>query len=91
MKSKMDTIRVTIESDTRKEVEKILSCLGSSSTDVIRMLFAQITLTKSIPFEIKLPAEIPNAETIEAIEQVRRREGLTTVSTIDELKRELKV
>jgi len=81
MKSKMDTIRITVERNTRKEVEKILSRLGISSTDAIRMLFAQITLTKSIPFEIKLPDDVPNPETIEAIEQVRRREGLTTVNT----------
>jgi len=60
----MDTIRITIDSNTRKETEKILNQLGSSATDVIRMLFAQITLTKSIPFEIKLPANIPNSETI---------------------------
>ena len=48
-----------IEPDLKNEVEGILSQLGVTPSAVVQMLYSQIKLTKSIPFEIKLPARTP--------------------------------
>ena len=48
-----------IEPGLKDEVEGILSQLGVTPSAVVQMLYSQIKLTKSIPFEIKLPARIP--------------------------------
>ena len=48
-----------IEPELKNEVEGILSQLGITPSAVVQMLYSQIRLTKSIPFEIKLPARRP--------------------------------
>ena len=48
-----------IEPELKNEVEGILSQLGITPSAVVQMLYSQIKLTKSIPFEIKLPASRP--------------------------------
>ena len=48
-----------IEPELKNEVEGILSQLGVSPSAAVQMLYSQIKLTKSIPFEIKLPASRP--------------------------------
>ena len=48
-----------IEPELKNEVEGILSQLGVTPSAVVQMLYSQIKLTKSIPFEIKLPTRKP--------------------------------
>ena len=48
-----------IEPELKNEVEGILSQLGITPSAVVQMLYSQIKLTKSIPFEIKLPTRKP--------------------------------
>lgn len=48
-----------IEPELKNEVEGILSQLGVTPSAAVQMLYSQIKLTKSIPFEIKLPARKP--------------------------------
>ena len=48
-----------IEPELKNEVEGILSQLGITPSAVVQMLYSQIKLTRSIPFEIKLPARKP--------------------------------
>ena len=48
-----------IEPELKNEVEGILSQLGITPSAVVQMLYSQIRLTKSIPFEIKLPSRRP--------------------------------
>ena len=62
--------------------------MGLSSSDVIRMLYAQIKLHNAIPFELRIPHS-PNAETRETIEKALRGEELHTVDSIEQLKKEL--
>ena len=46
-----------IDPSLKKDVENILSELQVSPSSLIQMLYAQIKLTKSIPFELKLPTK----------------------------------
>ena len=48
-----------IDPELKNEVEGILSQLGITPSAVVQMLYSQIKLTKSIPFEIKLPTRKP--------------------------------
>lgn len=50
-----------IEPELKTEVEGILAQLGVTPSAVVQMLYSQIKLTKSIPFDIKLPTRKPLA------------------------------
>ena len=46
-----------IDPTLKKDVEVILNELQISPSSLIQMLYAQIKLTKGIPFELKLPSK----------------------------------
>ncbi len=50
-----------IEPELKTEVEGILAQLGVTPSAVVQMLYSQIKMTKSIPFDIKLPTRKPLA------------------------------
>jgi DNA-damage-inducible protein J len=58
-------IKSRIDSDLKNEVEQVLSALGMTVSDVIRMTFAQIAVRKGLPFDVKLP----NAQTLDALKE----------------------
>ena len=71
-------IKSRIDSNLKAEVEQILSALGMTVSDVIRMTFAQIAARKGLPFDVKLP----NAQTLDALKEgdaalARLRAGMT--------------
>lgn len=53
------TVYARIDPDLKTDVEDILSQLGVTPSAVVQMLYSQIKLTRSIPFQIKLPARQP--------------------------------
>lgn len=67
VKSSKDTfVNTRIEKKTKEEVEKVLSKIGLSPADAVRLLFAQIILQKGLPFAVK----IPNQNTAQAITDI---------------------
>ena len=50
-----------IEPELKTEVEGILAQLGVTPSAVVQMIYSQIKMTKSIPFDIKLPTRKPLA------------------------------
>ncbi len=71
-------IKSRIDSNLKAEVEQVLSALGMTVSDVIRMTFAQIAARKGLPFDVKLP----NAQTLDALKEgdaalARLRAGAT--------------
>ena len=58
-------IKSRIDSNLKVEVEQVLSALGMTVSDVIRMTFAQIAARKGLPFDVKLP----NAQTLDALKE----------------------
>ena len=48
-----------IDPELKKDVDEILKELCVTPSSLIQMLYAQIRLTKKIPFEIKLPSQEP--------------------------------
>jgi DNA-damage-inducible protein J len=52
-------IKSRIDLDLKNEVERVLSALGLTVSDAIRMTFKQIAARQGLPFDVK----IPNAQT----------------------------
>ena len=58
-------IKSRIDSHLKAEVEQVLSALGMTVSDVMRVTFAQIAARKGLPFDVKLP----NAKTVSALQE----------------------
>lgn len=58
-------VRARVAPKLKDDAELVLSSLGVSMSDAIRMYLTQITLRRGIPFSV----EIPNAETLEAMRE----------------------
>ena len=73
-------IRARTEPELKKQAETVLHAIGLSQTDAINLFYRQIVLQHGLPFNVT----IPNAETREAIEEVRSGGG-ETFDTVDDL------
>lgn len=69
--AKTATLSIRIDPKTKRDAEKLFSQLGISMTSAINMFFHQAIAEKSLPFRPSVP-EIPNAETIAAMEEVEQ-------------------
>lgn len=68
----MDTTNVNFRLDkkTKKEAEELFEDLGLNMTTALTMFIKASIRDQGIPFEVK--KQVPNAETIAAIEEGRR-------------------
>lgn len=53
--NKTASITIKIDSDLKNNVEHILNRLGLNHSSVIQILYNQIELTNSLPFNISIP------------------------------------
>ena len=83
--AKTEMIRARVEPELKRQAEELFSSLGLSTTEAITLFYKQVTLHQGLPFAVRMP----NAETIEALEQARDGEGLTEYRSLDELKASL--
>lgn len=68
----MANINVRIENDTKKRAEDVFKRIGITPSAAINLFYTQVIRTNSIPFELK--AEIPNNDTLEALEELKEME-----------------
>lgn len=61
-------MNIRMDESTKKQAQRLFSEFGLDMTTAINMFLKQAIREQRIPFELKLYA--PNAETIEAIEEV---------------------
>lgn len=73
--AKTTTIRARIEPKLKAEAEAVLAKLGLTPSDAIRLLYHQVKLSKSLPFEIAVERK-PNAETRRALRDSARGIGV---------------
>ena len=78
---KTDYVRARISPDVKHSAEAVFSKLGLGHTEAIRLFYQQVILNQGLPFGVK----IPNAETVQAMKQIKSRLGLTKYSTAKEL------
>ena len=80
--AKTAMIRARVEPTLKQQAEECFSELGLSATEAITLFYKQVTLRRGLPFDVR----IPNAETIEALQQARDEEGLTEYAGVEDLK-----
>jgi DNA-damage-inducible protein J len=78
---KTAAIHSRIQPEIKAKAEGILSRLGLSPTEAIRMFYTQIALHNGLPFEVV----IPNDETVEALRDSRAGRNLESFKSVDEL------
>jgi DNA-damage-inducible protein J len=70
------TMTVTIQLDA--QIESLLNELGLTPSQAISLFFDQIKVSRSIPFDYSLP----NQETLEAMDDVRRGKNVKTFDSV---------
>lgn len=65
-----EVVRARIDADLKKEATAVLSGMGLSVSDAIRMMLVRVAAERALPFEVRAP----NRETREALEAARRGE-----------------
>ena len=74
------TVRARIDADLKKDVEKILSEIGISTSQAINMFMKGIKRERGIPFELKIPNEL----TRQVIEEARKGINMEEI-TLEEM------
>ena len=62
-----DIVRARVDTHIKEEARAVLSEMGLSMSDAIRLLLVRVATERAFPFEIK----IPNAETRRAMQDSR--------------------
>lgn len=86
----MATTNITMRIDTeiKAQLQELMSDLGLDMTTFFTMAAKQAIREQRIPFPISM--EVPNADTIRAIEDVRQRRNLSRYySSVEELMEDL--
>jgi DNA-damage-inducible protein J len=88
--AKTETIHTRIDPELKADVDEILSQLGLTSSDAIKLFYKQVVLNNGLPFEIKLPKY--NAVTLAAMEEARKiakDENYKGYTSIESLRKDL--
>jgi len=72
--TKTIAITVRLDSQVKKDAQAVLNELGLTTTQAVSLFFKQVSLNKGLPFAV----EIPNEETIRAIEDGLNRQNVKT-------------
>ncbi len=92
MVAKNDTsMTIRMNSDVKQEAQEIFAALGMDMSTAINVFLRQAIHFKGFPFEVRL--DIPNEETLEAIEEVQQMKKNPargkTYTDVDEMMKEL--
>ena len=74
-------IHARIDSSTKEAAERVLSALGLTPTEAIRLFYRQIAMRGEFPLELR----VPNSITAAVLSEADRGEGLETLLLADEL------
>jgi DNA-damage-inducible protein J len=74
-------ISARIDLELKHGTEDVFRELGLTATQAITLFHKQVELERGLPFM----ARVPNAVTVEALEQARTRRGLHSYNTLDDL------
>lgn len=87
----MSTINIRADNDLKLKSQKVFNELGLDMTTAITIFLKAVVRSNSIPFSL----EIPNKETLKAIKEVdliaKRKKKSKKYSSVNELRKDLKV
>ena len=78
-------VRARIDTDLKNEAAAVLSEMGLTVSDVVRIALTKIAKEKNLPFDFK----VPNSKTITALHEAEAGEGIKSFNSIDELMQDL--
>ncbi len=64
--AKSANLYARIEPEVKEQAEAILSALGIPASNAITMFYKQIILRRGLPFEVKLPEQLPDVSRMTA-------------------------
>ena len=74
-------IRARIEPMLKAKAEAVFNQIGMTPSQVITMLYKQVSRNRKVPLELHLP----NKETAQAIKKARKGQGVVTCKNMDDL------
>ncbi len=82
------TLSIRVDSQLKKDFDYFCQDMGMNMTTALSVFMKQAVRENRIPFEIK--GDIPNAETVKAIEETEKGTGLSkSYSSVDEMMADL--
>lgn len=78
---KTQNVSVQIDNSLKSDAEEILSALGLTVSEAIRIFFKQIVHLQGLPFNVIIPEQIPNETTQNAMKE----KDLKTFNSPEEL------
>ncbi len=78
---KTAVISARIEPELKHDAEEVFRELGLTASQAITLFYKQVELERGLPFAVR----VPNAVTMEALEQARTRQQLEGFNTLDDL------
>lgn len=85
--AKTAVITIRIEPEIKEEAENILAQLGLTMSQAMSMYVRQLVLRRGLPFTVN----IPNQETMEAIQESLEPEKLPGFDNLDDLFADLEI
>ena len=83
--AKTAIIQTRIDPEVKSQAQNVLNKLNLSMSEAISLFLTQVSLSRGIPFDIK----IPNTLTAETLKKSDRGEELHEVNSVDQLFQEL--
>jgi DNA-damage-inducible protein J len=80
----IDVVRARIDTGLKKEATAVLSAMGLSVSDAIRLMLVRVVSDKALPFDVR----IPNAETQAAMRDIQQG-NVTRFDSIEALMADL--
>lgn len=81
MPEKSDVVRARIQPALKDEAEEIFSSLGLTHSQAILMFYRQVTLSRGLPFDVR----VPNAATRQALAEAEDPQALRRYPGVDAL------
>jgi DNA-damage-inducible protein J len=85
MPNKTATVTVRLDPKVKKNAQKVLEKLGITTSQAVTMYFNQISEEQGLPFR----PHIPNAETLQAMDDVANHRNIKTFDNLEDLFKDL--
>lgn len=84
---KQESIDIVIDSEIKKIAESVFEQFGMTKSEAIALFYRQVAATKDIPFIEKSP----NDTTIKAMEELKKKDNLSTYDSFADIRKNLEV
>ncbi|MEQ1526551.1 MAG: type II toxin-antitoxin system RelB/DinJ family antitoxin [Gallionella sp.] len=78
-------VRARIDEHIKEEASVVLATMGLTVSDAFRIMLTRVAHEKALPFELL----VPNAVTIQAMKETRRRVKTKSFNSVDALMADL--